>query len=77
MKEVHEMQEERLLISQVKAKSSMEKVHAKSIKKALKSGRAEEVDQTNTMEYQRLIRNHDDKVQQCHVTGSWDLTLYS
>ena len=62
MKEIHEMQEERLMIQQVKAKTTMEKTHSKSIKKALKYGSHEEVEQACRHEYQTLIREHDDKV---------------
>lgn len=62
MREIHELQEERLMLSQVKAKTAMEKVHAKSLKKAIKTGNVEQVEQANRQEYQKLAREHDDKV---------------
>lgn len=66
MREIHELQEERLMLSQVKAKTAMEKVHAKSLKKAIKTGNVEQVEQANRQEYQKLAREHDDKVPQSH-----------
>ncbi|XP_062621888.1 1-phosphatidylinositol 4,5-bisphosphate phosphodiesterase classes I and II-like isoform X3 [Saccostrea cucullata] len=66
MREVHELQEERLMISQVKAKTAMEKLHAKSLKKAIKAGNVEEVEQANRQEYQKLTREHDEKVPPNH-----------
>uniref|UniRef100_K1PTG0 1-phosphatidylinositol-4,5-bisphosphate phosphodiesterase beta-4 n=1 Tax=Magallana gigas TaxID=29159 RepID=K1PTG0_MAGGI len=62
MREIHELQEERLMISQVKAKTAMEKVHAKSLKKAIKTGNVEQVEQANRQEYQQLTREQDEKV---------------
>lgn len=62
MREIHELQEERLMLSQVKAKTATEKVHAKSLKKAIKTGNVEQVEQANRQEYQKLAREHDEKV---------------
>lgn len=40
----------------------MEKVHAKSLKKAIKTGNVEQVEQDNRQEYQKLTREQDEKV---------------
>ncbi|KAK3092878.1 hypothetical protein FSP39_008286 [Pinctada imbricata] len=61
MKEIHEMQEERLMIQQVKAKTTMEKLHAKILKKALKNGNIEQVEQANQHDHQALLRDHEEK----------------
>ncbi|XP_078316385.1 1-phosphatidylinositol 4,5-bisphosphate phosphodiesterase classes I and II-like isoform X14 [Crassostrea virginica] len=68
MREIHELQEERLMLSQVKAKTAMEKVHAKSLKKAIKTGNVEQVEQANRQEYQKLAREHDDKHKELRKT---------
>ncbi|XP_052701868.1 1-phosphatidylinositol 4,5-bisphosphate phosphodiesterase beta-1-like isoform X12 [Crassostrea angulata] len=68
MREIHELQEERLMISQVKAKTAMEKVHAKSLKKAIKTGNVEQVEQANRQEYQQLTREQDEKHKELRKT---------
>ncbi|XP_061173851.1 1-phosphatidylinositol 4,5-bisphosphate phosphodiesterase beta-1-like isoform X2 [Saccostrea echinata] len=68
MREVHELQEERLMISQVKAKTALEKFHAKSLKKAIKAGNVEQVEQANRQEYQKLTREHDEKHKELRKT---------
>lgn len=64
MKEIHELQEEKLMITQVKAKTTLEKSQAKSLKKAMKSGNAENVEAENIREYQKLIHEQENKVPQ-------------
>lgn len=61
MKEIHELQEEKLMLSQLKNKSSLHKTHNKSLKKASKSGIAEEIEKRNKEEYDKLVQEHDDK----------------
>lgn len=61
MKEIHELQEEKLMLSQLKSKSSLHKTHGKSLKKASKSGIAEEIEKRNKDEYDKLVHDHDDK----------------
>lgn len=56
------------MISQVKAKTAMEKVHAKSLKKAIKTGNVEQVEQANRQEYQQLTREQDEKHKELRKT---------
>lgn len=63
LKEIHELQEERLMISQVKAKDTMEKAHAKSVKKALRRGTSvDEAETNNRLQYGKLVQEHNYKV---------------
>ncbi|VDI64863.1 phosphatidylinositol phospholipase C, beta [Mytilus galloprovincialis] len=62
LKEIHELQEERLMISQVKAKDTMEKCHAKSVKKALRRGTSvDEAETNNRLQYGKLVQEHNYK----------------
>ncbi|XP_076099356.1 1-phosphatidylinositol 4,5-bisphosphate phosphodiesterase classes I and II-like isoform X4 [Mytilus galloprovincialis] len=62
LKEIHELQEERLMISQVKAKDTMEKSHAKSVKKALRRGTSvDEAETNNRLQYGKLVQEHNYK----------------
>lgn len=63
MKEIHELQEERLMIAQVKAKDQMEKSHTKAVKKALRRGNiVDEVETNNRLQYSKLVQEHNHKV---------------
>ncbi|XP_056020621.1 1-phosphatidylinositol 4,5-bisphosphate phosphodiesterase beta-1-like isoform X14 [Ostrea edulis] len=68
MREIHELQEERLMISQVKARTAMEKLHAKLLKKAIKAANVEQVEQANRQEYQKLTRENDKKHKELRKT---------
>lgn len=77
MREIHELQEERLMISQVKARTAMEKLHAKLLKKAIKASNVEQVEQANRQEYQKLTRENDKKVPPNLALHEWYSLLLS
>ena len=62
LQELHELQEEKLLLSQIKCKSSMEKTHRKSFKRASKHGNTEEVKTFTQQELSSLISEQEKKV---------------
>ena len=71
MQELHELQEEKLLLSQIKNKTNIEKVHRKSIKRASKKGNMNEIDQKNKQEFATIIVD-----QQTRVTSLSSLSLH-
>ena len=62
MQELHELQEEKLLLSQIKNKTTIEKVHRKSIKRASKRGNEGEIDQKNKQELSHIVVEQQLKV---------------
>ena len=62
MQELHELQEEKLLLSQIKCKSSMEKTHRKSFKRASKHGNPDEVKTFTQQELTSLVSEQERKV---------------
>ena len=62
MQELHGLQEEKLLLSQVKSKGSVEKTQRKSVKRASKYGSTSEVAQKNQDEMSNLITEQTRKV---------------
>lgn len=71
LQELHELQEEKLLLSQIKSKSNVEKTHRKSIKRASKYGGVAEQTSLNKNELSALLSEHESKVclkQHCMYT---------
>ena len=62
MQELHELQEEKLLLAQIKAKGSIEKTQRKSMKRASKYGSTSEITQKNEDEMSNLISEQSRKV---------------
>ena len=62
MQELHELQEEKLLLSQIKSKSSLEKTHRKSFKRASKHGNTDEVKNFTQQEITQLVSEQEVKV---------------
>lgn len=62
MREVHDLQLDRLLRIQLKAKRSLEKTNSKCLEKAKKQGNREEVEHKTSMEYENLLTGHEVEV---------------
>jgi len=59
--ELHELQEEKLLLSQIKSKTNVEKTHRKSIKRASKYGSVDEQTTLNKQELNVLLSEQEYK----------------
>ncbi len=62
MQEMHNLQEEKLLLSQIKSKSSVEKVQRKSLKRASKHGQGDDLSARNMQEMSKLVTEQEVKV---------------
>ena len=62
MQEMHNLQEEKLLLSQIKSKTTIEKGQRKSMKRASKHGNNEELTAKNVQEMSRIASEHEAKV---------------
>lgn len=62
MREIHNIQEEKLQVQQQKEKATMEKSHSKSLKKSSKNGSSEQVQREYTSQIVKLAQNHAEKV---------------
>lgn len=64
MQEMHNVQEEKLLLSQIRSKTNVEKVHRKSLKKAPKT--ADDLSSKNMQEMSKLVSEQEVKVNWLH-----------
>ncbi len=62
MQEVHDLQEEKLLLSQMKSKTVVEKVQRKSMKRASKHGSSSDQENRNKRELNQLVTEQEVKV---------------
>ena len=62
MQELHELQEEKLLLSHIKAKGNVEKTQRKSVKRASKHGVASDISVKNQTEMSKLVIEQEKKV---------------
>ena len=62
IQDMHELQEEKLLLSQIKQKTTVEKSHMKASKRANKSGNMDEVSRRNQEEINNLLAEQEVKV---------------
>lgn len=62
MQELHELQEEKLLLAQIKAKGTIEKTQRKSVKRASKYGSTGEISAKNQEEMTQLVTEQGRKV---------------
>ena len=60
--EVHELQEEKLVLSHVKQKNAIEKTHSRNTKKASKKGNPIDIRVKNEEEMQGLLKDQQTKV---------------
>ncbi|CAH1790865.1 unnamed protein product [Owenia fusiformis] len=60
-KESQECEEEKLLLSQIRLRTGLEKTQAKAMKKAIKAGNMEEVKRQQEEEINNLVADHDQK----------------
>ena len=62
MQEMHNLQEEKLLLSQIKSKTNVEKGQRKSMKRASKHGNSDDLTAKNMQEMSRLVSEQETKV---------------
>ena len=62
MQEMHNLQEEKLLLSQIKSKTTFEKGQRKSLKRASKHGNNDDMTTKNMQEMSRLVSEQETKV---------------
>jgi hypothetical protein len=78
MRELHAIEEEKLLCCQAKEKANLEKTHAKALKKGSKTSPPEQIQRQNAEELTKLQIEHEEKVMSvicpvashCHTFGS-------
>ena len=75
MQELHELQEEKLLLSQIKNKSTIEKVHRKSVKRASKKGNEGDIDQMNREEISSIVVEQQLKVVHNKSSTIWSKSI--
>ncbi|XP_053374625.1 1-phosphatidylinositol 4,5-bisphosphate phosphodiesterase beta-1-like isoform X2 [Mercenaria mercenaria] len=63
MRELHAIEEDKVLTSQQKEKAALEKTHAKALKKAGKNGSAEQIQRQNAEEFTKLQIEHEERLQ--------------
>ena len=63
MSELHELQEEKLLLSQIKSKNVVEKTYRKSVKRSSKRGESTDVlSAKNQAEMTKLVTEQEERV---------------